>query len=169
MRAARAFASGALAIAARQVAAQALPVAVRSDPALQPSALRPSAAATAVIATHPIGLASVGLERDLGLYARFGIVGSAGASAADGGRAVGEVAAIGRFLLDPLRQSSRGVYATGGLALRVERTTRPRPFVLAGLGVEGRPRGRVIPALEAGLGGGARVSLVLRPTRANRR
>ena len=160
----RALVIGALVLAGRSGGAQALPYAVHPD-----ASLRPNVGVTAVVATHPIGLASVGVERDAGLYARVGLVASGGASTADGGRAVGEVAAIGRFLLDPLRQQAHGIYATGGLALRVEHAARPRPFVLAGLGVEGRPLGHVMPALEAGLGGGARVGIVLRPLRANRR
>lgn len=131
--------------------------------------LRPSVAATAIIGTHTLGLVSAGLERDAGLYARLGLTAGVGASVTGNGRAVGEIAATGRFLLDPLRQSSRGVYATGGLALRVERAARPRALVLAGLGVEGRPLGRIVPAVEAGVGGGARVSVVLRPVRPGRR
>lgn len=164
LSAGQALAAGVLTFAAQRVTAQALPYAVRSDPSL-----RPSVGVTAIVATHPIALASVGIERDAGLYARVGLVASGGASTADGGRAIGEVAAVGRFLLDPLRQSARGVYATGGLALRVEHTARPRLFVLAGVGVEGHPLGRLMPAIEAGLGGGARVGVVLRPLRANRR
>ena len=131
------------------------------------AALRPSVGATAVFATHTLGLVSAGLEGDAGLYARLGLAASAGAST--DGRAVGEVAGTGRFLLDPLRQSSRGLYATGGLALRVEHAVRPRLFVLAGLGLEGRPVGRVVPAVEAGVGGGARLGVVLRPVRPGRR
>ena len=131
--------------------------------------LRPSVAATAVVGTHALGVVSACLEGDAGLYTRLGLTAGVGASAGDNGRAVGEVTAIGRFLLDPLRQASRGVYATGGLALRVEHAVRPRALVLAGLGVEGRPLGRVVPALEAGVGGGVRISVVFRPLRPGRR
>ncbi|GJG85591.1 hypothetical protein tb265_07720 [Gemmatimonadetes bacterium T265] len=131
--------------------------------------LRPSVGATAVVGPHTLGLLSAGLEGDAGLYARLGLVAGVGATTGSGGRAVGEVAGIGRFLLDPLRQAPRGIYATGGLAVRVERTARPRTFVLAGLGLEGRPLGRVVPAIEAGVGGGARLGVVLRPLRPGRR
>ncbi|HEY0778004.1 MAG TPA: hypothetical protein VGD56_08570 [Gemmatirosa sp.] len=133
------------------------------------SVLRPTVAASAVFDAHPIGLVSAGIETDAGLYARLGLSAAGGASTASGARAVGELSATGRFLLDPLRQSARGIYATGGLALRVQQATRPRALVLAGLGLEGRPLGRVMPAIEAGLGGGARVSVVLRPVRPARR
>lgn len=133
------------------------------------AALRPSVGLAGIVGAHPTALAQLGLETDAGLYARFGIVAGGGATSAHGGRAVGELAASARFLLDPLRQQARGLYATGGLALRAEQGTRPRVFVLAGLGLEGRPHGRVIPALEAGLGGGARLGIVLRPVRPGRR
>ncbi len=140
--------------------------------AAQPAAdapLRPSLAATAVFDAHPLGLVSAGVEGDAGLYTRLGLSAAIGTSTASGAHTVGEVAATGRFLLDPLRQQAHGVYATGGLALRLQRATRPRPLVLAGLGVEGRPLGPVMPALEAGLGGGARLGVVLRPARPRRR
>lgn len=146
--------------------AAALAAALGAAPA---RAQRPSAALTAVAASHPLALAGVGLEGDAGLSARLGLAAAAGVAAGGGGRAAGEFAATGRFLLDPLRQAPRGVYATGGLALRVVRAEQPRALVLAGVGVEGRPRGRVVPALEAGFGGGARVSFVLRPARPGRR
>lgn len=131
--------------------------------------VRPSVAATVIVGRQTIWLADVGLERDAGLYTRFGLVAGIGGTGAGGGRAVGEIDAIGRFLLDPLRQSARGVYATGGLALRVEHAARPRTLILAGFGIEGRPLGRVMPAIEASVGGGARVSIVLRPVRPGRR
>ncbi len=154
---------------AAALAAQALVIRHATAQQAPEATLRPSVAATAIIAAHPLGLASVGLEGDAGLYARLGLAAGVGVSAGGGGRTVGEVAATGRFLLDPLRQSSRGVYATGGLALRLQHAARPRTFVLAGLGVEGRPLGRFMPAIEAGIGGGTRVSVVLRPLRSGRR
>lgn len=153
-------------LAARPAAAQRLPAG--AAPPADASA-RPAVGVTAVAAAHPLALATFGVEGDAGLYARFGLAAAAGATAAHGGRAVGEVAATGRFLLDPLRQAARGLYATGGLALRLEPGERPRPLVLAGLGLEGRPIGRVVPAVEAGLGGGARLGVVLRPVRPGRR
>ena len=153
------------------IAALFLALVVRRAPAQRASdpVLRPNVAATVVFDAHPIGLVSAGLETDAGLYARLGLSAGVGASTARGAHTVGELDATGRFLLDPLRQAAHGLYATGGLALRIATTDRPRLFVLAGLGVEGRAIGRVMPAVEAGLGGGARVAVVLRPVRAGRR
>lgn len=160
----RAAAALAIPLVTRHAAAQGGGPRAAGDPLL-----RPSVGATVVFDAHPLGLVNAGVEGDAGLYARLGLTAGIGASDASRAHAVGELDATGRFLLDPLRQSARGVYATGGLALRVERATRPRVLVLAGLGVEGRPVGRVMPAVEAGLGGGVRLGVVLRPVRAGRR
>jgi hypothetical protein len=112
-------------------------------------------------------VAGAGLFADAGLYARVGVTAAGGVVWADTpagrrARGVGEVALVGRFLLDPLRAASRGVYAGGGLGVRVadgaSRTSArssARPFLLGVVGVEGRrgPAG-LAPAVELGVGGG---------------
>jgi hypothetical protein len=127
-------------------------------------------------------VAGAGLFADAGLYARVGVTAAGGVVWADTpagrrARGVGEVALVGRFLLDPLRAASRGVYAGGGLGVRVadgaSRTSArssARPFLLGVVGVEGRrgPAG-LAPAVELGVGGGARVAVVLRRARLARR
>ncbi len=123
---------------------------------------------------EPASLAGVGAFVDAGPYARVGLVAAGGVVWADaaGGRAAraaGEASLVARFLLDPLRQAPRGVYAGGGVGVRAA-AGRGRPFLLGALGVEGRrARAGVAPALEIGVGGGARVSVVLRRARAGRR
>jgi hypothetical protein len=57
------------------------------------------------------------------------------------------------------------VYAGGGVAAAVRRGAAPAWQLVALLGVEGAPRGGVAPAVELGLGGGARVALALRRAR----
>jgi hypothetical protein len=60
------------------------------------------------------------------------------------------------------------VYAGGGLAVRAA-DGDGRPFALLVLGVEGRARGGAAPAVELGIGHGARLGFVLRRARPGRR
>ena len=107
-----------------------------------------------------------GLGLRLGTYAQLDVVGAAGASAgweaSPATRASGRVDVLGRFALDPFEQFRRGPYAAAGLSLRVDEGARRRVHLTAVVGVEGRPRARWLPALEAGFGGGVRVGVVLR-------
>jgi hypothetical protein len=77
--------------------------------------------------------------------------------------ASGRFDAIGRFLFDPFREIPFGMSLGGGLSLPYAvRDPRLRPYLTTVLDVEGRMRGSLTPALELGLGGGARIGLVLR-------
>ncbi len=76
---------------------------------------------------------------------------------------------IARFHLDPYRQDRRGVYAGGGVGVRHVAGDALRPLLVALVGVELAPRGSVVPAIEAGVGGGARLGVVLRSLRPGRR
>ncbi|MEO7084636.1 MAG: hypothetical protein ABI442_17920 [Gemmatimonadaceae bacterium] len=100
----------------------------------------------------------------LGAYVRFSVDGAAGSTWRDGSaHASGRVDAIGRFLLDPYREMPFGVSLGGGLSLPATRgDTRVRPYLTAVLDVEGRMHGPATPALQIGLGGGARLGVVLR-------
>lgn len=124
-----------------------------------------------VIARDGGALAGLGAFADAGLYTRVGLVALAGALREPGGgtSAGARLEAIARFHLDPQRQSRRGVYAGGGVAAAVRRGAGPAWQLVALLGVEGAPRGGLTPAAEVGLGGGARVALVLRRARPLRR
>jgi hypothetical protein len=145
--------------------------------AQRPWALRPTpeARVDVVAGRDPGGLAGAGLFVDAGDYARVGVTAAGGvlwAGGAGGRRAggAGEAALVGRFLLDPRRQAARGVYAAGGVGVRAARGTAARPFLLAAVGVEGaRTRAGVAPALELGVGGGARLTVVVRRARPGRR
>lgn len=137
------------------------------------------ARADAVLGDVPAALVGAGLFVDAGLHVRVGVTAAAGVAWSDpaGTRrtaarragTAGEVAAVGRFLLDPLRQAPRGVYAGGGAGARVGGDDVPRYFLLAVVGVEGRPRGPMVPAAELGVGGGVRLAVVLRRARPGRR
>lgn len=109
--------------------------------------------------------AGLGLSVPLGLYARAGMVGGIGA----GSHGVqGRTDLLTRFSLDPFRQSRWAPYVGGGISgrYRSEEDGGSHAFLLIYLGLEGAlPLGRTsgwVPAFELGLGGGARVGVILR-------
>ncbi|AHG91739.1 hypothetical protein J421_4202 [Gemmatirosa kalamazoonensis] len=115
--------------------------------------------------------AGVGIALDAGTYTRLAVVAGAGFERRPGGALVGvqRLEGVGRFHLDPYRQTRHGVYAGGGLALRHAPGGPVRALVVALLGVEGPPRHGMAAAVEAGVGGGARVGVALRSARRQRR
>jgi len=107
----------------------------------------------------------IGLSVPVGLYARTGLVGGIGA----GSHGVeGRTDLIARFSLDPFRQSRWAPYIGGGISgrYRSEEDGGSHAYLLVYLGLEGAlPIGRTsgwVPAFELGLGGGARVGVILR-------
>jgi hypothetical protein len=109
--------------------------------------------------------AGFGLSIPAGLYVRSGLVAGVGA-----GRHGVESRAdfISRFSLDPFRQSRWAPYGGAGISGRFRSIADggSKGFLLIFLGVEGPlPNGQPsgwVPAVEVGLGGGARVGLILR-------
>jgi len=109
--------------------------------------------------------AAYGLSIPAGIYVRPGLVAGVGV-----GRHGVESRAdlISRFSLDPFRQSRWTPYLGAGLSGRFRPTADggAKAFLLVFTGIEGPlPGGRAagwVPAVELGLGGGARVALVLR-------
>jgi hypothetical protein len=109
--------------------------------------------------------AAYGFSIPAGIYLRPGLVGGVGI-----GRHGLESRAdlVSRFSLDPFRQSRWSPYLGAGLSGRF----RPiadggaKAFLLIFMGIEGPlPAGRAagwVPAVELGLGGGARVGVILR-------
>ncbi|MEP6491431.1 MAG: hypothetical protein ABJF01_02050 [bacterium] len=120
--------------------------------------------ADAIVGGGTTAQAGVGAVIPFGVYARLGVDGAAGSTWRDGvARASGRVEAIGRFLLDPYREAPVGLSFGGGVSVPyVSRDVHLRPFLTAVVDIEGRMRGPVTPALQIGLGGGARIGLVLR-------
>jgi hypothetical protein len=100
----------------------------------------------------------------LGVYVRLGLDAAGGATWRDeASRASGRVDAIGRFLLDPFRESPLGLSLGGGLSVPyVDGQQRLRAYLTAVVDIEGRMRGRFTPAVQIGLGGGWRAGVVLR-------
>jgi len=109
--------------------------------------------------------AGYGFTVPAGIYVRSGVVAGIGA-----GRhgAEGRTDLIARFSMDPFRQSRWAPYAGAGLSgrYRSERDGGSHAYVLVYLGLEGPlalgTRQGWVPALEVGLGGGARVGVILR-------
>ncbi|HYU51559.1 MAG TPA: hypothetical protein VEK37_01385 [Gemmatimonadaceae bacterium] len=127
--------------------------------------LQTEARLDAIIA-HTAGVeAGLGLTIPAGIYVRSGLVAGLGA----GRHGVeGRTDLISRFSLDPFRQSRWAPYGGGGISgrYRSKRDGSSRAYLLIFLGVEGplslgRTSG-IVPAFELGLGGGARVGVVLR-------
>ena len=109
--------------------------------------------------------AAYGFTVPVGIYVRSGLVAGIGA----GRHGVeGRTDFISRFSFDPFRQTRWAPYAGAGLSgrYRSKLDGGDRAYLLVFLGVEGPlPLGELsgwVPALEVGLGGGARVGLVLR-------
>ena len=100
-----------------------------------------------------------------GIYVRNGLVGAVGA----GRHGIeGRTDLLSRFSLDPFRQSRWALYGGGGISgrYRSREDGGSHAYLMLFLGVEGPlPVGRTsgwMPAFEVGLGGGARVGVILR-------
>ncbi len=109
--------------------------------------------------------AAYGFTVPAGIYVRSGLVAGIGA----GRHGVeGRTDLIARFSLDPFRQSRWAPYGGAGLSgrYRSKLDGGSRAYLLVFLGVEGPlPLGETsgwVPAVELGLGGGARVGVILR-------
>jgi hypothetical protein len=108
-----------------------------------------------------------GVQIPLGYYVRLGVDGAVGvrlrSDSPSSSRVDGRMDLLTRFLLDPFRQSRYGLSLGGGLGLRAEPGDHVRPVLLAALDVEGRRwSSGWVPALQVGLGDGARIGIVLR-------
>lgn len=123
-----------------------------------------------IAARHSTVQAGAGFNVPAGNYVRWGLVAAAGATRRDDRTvATWRADAVVRFLLDPFRESPRGLYGLAGVSVLDDGSRAVEPAILIGVGVEGRARGAMIPSVELALGGGARVAVVLRRTRPNRR
>lgn len=115
-------------------------------------------------ATH----AGVGVNVRAGWYARVGTALALGAAR----RADGEWIAsqrldvTARFLLDPFDEQRVGIYGGAGITARHDADSPVDARLLMLLGIEGRARRGILPAVELGLGGGIRLGVVLRRRRA---
>jgi len=111
------------------------------------------------------GEVGLGVSVPVGFYVRNGVVGGIGV----GQHGVeGRTDLLSRFSLDPFRQSRWSLYGGGGISgrYRTEQDGGSRAYLLLFLGLEGPlALGQTsgwVPAVEAGLGGGARVGVIIR-------
>ncbi len=106
----------------------------------------------------------VGIAVPTTLYLRLGAL-IAGGAVRDGDttRATGRIEGFLRIPFDPLFERRWAPYVTAGGALACTAERRCQPLIVLRLGIEG-PRGTKgwTPAVEAGVGGGLRVAVVLR-------
>jgi hypothetical protein len=118
-----------------------------------------------IIARTSAVQAGYGISIPAGIYIRNGLVLGAGVGQ-NGAQARADL--ISRFSLDPFRQSRWAPYGGAGLSgrFRTAADGGSKAYLLVFVGVEGGlapgARSGWVPAVELGLGGGARVSLVLR-------
>lgn len=112
----------------------------------------------------------VGLSIPANTYVRLGVVGAVGQAWRNGeSGGAGRVDALARFLVDPLREFRWAPYAAGGISAIYDGDQAWRGVLVGVLGVEGPAGGGVIPAIEAGFGGGVRVGVALRRAMRGRR
>jgi hypothetical protein len=116
----------------------------------------------------------LGVNVPLGTYLRVALIGAGGRSWNDG-RTGGSLRAdvVGRFSFDPFRERRWGLSAGGGLSVRHDQVTPERsrwqPLLALVVDLEGPRLGSVAPALQLGLGGGARVGAIIRGAAPDRR
>jgi hypothetical protein len=114
--------------------------------------------------------AGFGANIPAGYYVRIGADVAAGA-ASRGGEAVASARAdvAARFLLDPFREFRWGPYIGGGFTTQWDQRANWRGDLLLLLGFEGPAHAGWRTSVELGLGGGARLGVVLRRARSNGR
>jgi hypothetical protein len=119
----------------------------------------------------PAGMqAGLGANVAAGYYVRLGVDAAAGGSMHDGDAvASGRVDVTARYLLDPFREFKWGPYFGGGFTAQWDRRAVRRGDLLLLAGLEGPARAGWRTAFEVGLGGGARLGVVLRRARSNGR
>ncbi|MGH7650840.1 MAG: hypothetical protein ACREMS_03255 [Gemmatimonadaceae bacterium] len=119
----------------------------------------------AIVARTSAVQAGYGISLPAGIYIRNGLV--FGAGAGENG-ADARVDLISRFSLDPFRENRWAPYGGAGLSgrFRTAADGGSRGYLLVFVGVEGGlsagARSGWVPAVELGLGGGARVGIILR-------
>ncbi|HEX6574623.1 MAG TPA: hypothetical protein VF042_06590, partial [Gemmatimonadaceae bacterium] len=119
------------------------------------------------IAANPAAVhAGAGLTIPMGNYVRSGF--DAGIGQSRHGIS-GRLDFVNRFHLDPFRQHEWALYAGGGLTARFDDNRSNRYYLLVFLGMDSPAKRGIATSVEAGLGGGARLGVILRKARAERR
>ena len=111
-----------------------------------------------------------GINVPAGYYVRLGLDAGGGPAVRDGAAfASGRVDLTARYLLDPFGEARWGPYVGGGITAQWDRRATRRADLLLLAGLEGPAHGGWRTAFEVGLGGGARLGVVLRRARSNGR
>lgn len=123
------------------------------------------ARADAIVSRWTAVQGGLGVTFPAGLYVRTGAVVAAGG----GGKGFdSRVDLFSRFTLDPFREVRWGFYAGGGVSERYVERDSPKghAYLLVFAGLEGPLRNAAVagwvPAIELGLGGGARIGIAFR-------
>ena len=112
----------------------------------------------------------LGANVPLGIYVRLELVGAGGITRLDGvNQKSARVDAIARFLLDPFNETTWGLSIGGGMSAMFEANAATHEYLVVVADLEAPRIGAVTPALQIGLGGGVRVGIVMRASRAARR
>jgi hypothetical protein len=154
--------AGCIAPSARVVAQSQPATAEQPHPAKFDAEVRLDAILARVSAVH----VGAGVTLPMGYYVRSGIVGGLGASRHG---LSGRVDGFARFHFDPFRESRWGPYGGGGISGRFDKGEGARAFLLLLAGIDGPVHGGVTSSVELGLGGGARVGVIIRQARRERR
>ena len=149
------------------VCAQGMPGVTRSD--LTPR-FRLEGRADAFLGRVDALHGGIGVATDLGTYFRLaGIVAGGAARGGSDTRASGRAEVIGRFLLDPYRQTRLGLYGGAGVLARYDDGAGTRGYLTLMVGAELPTTARRITAVELGLGSGVRLGIAIRQGRIGRR
>ena len=141
------------------------PLRVPAPPA-KPSLIDPEFRIDGIVARVSALQAGAGMTIVAGTYVRAGLVGGLGFSR-DG--LSGRVDGFARFHSDPFRQSRWAPYGGGGISSRFDRVAGARAYLLVLAGIDGPVESGVTPSVELGLGGGARIGVILRRATGERR
>lgn len=147
---------GALVAAATSAGAQRF----RIQPAVQPE-LRAFVSAAAEWSAG----AGIGFNVPAGYYLRVAPTLIAGRRLGESPQDFARLEVVGRFSLDPFRQSRWGPWAGGGLAAEWERDAPGRALIMLALGTDLPGTSGWQPSVELAVGGGTRVSLSVKPVR----
>ncbi len=145
-----------------------LAAAARVLPAQAAAPLEPKAEfhAAAVLSPRANPMVGLGVNVRAGWYSRVGLAALVGAAGSGGDWQLRQrLEGTARFLFDPYAQADHGFYAGAGLGVERAEGGQMQALLLAVVGVEGKAEGRVVPAIELTVGGGARLGIVLRGRR----
>lgn len=127
------------------------------------SALRSEARVDAIFARAQLVQGGLGVSVRTGYNVRVNFAAAAGlAFKGDEQKSSARGDGTLRLLLDPFGESSVGLSVGGGLSMLYDGFEQTRPVGLVVLGIEGKPRSRLVWSTELALGGGARIGVVLR-------